>query len=170
MVYKKTIKIYLNFYVSILHRCRKARNSSGDNLQPPAAYMHWIIKEQKTWAVDFCTCVISKIDNAAFKTCSSITLDTTLSVCETTCFAQSVMKKSREETGGETEGGNKLNKILCMIYRAGGLHFIYLYCSTAQRKPTLTLHPCQISLLVHVSYATILYYMEIHKWLKLIGI
>lgn len=148
--------------------------TDGEKLETPAvitciyALDHKRAKNVGRWLPS--TCVISKIDNTAFKTCRSITLDTTRSVCETTCFAQSVMKKSCEETGGETEGGNKLNKILCMIYRAGGLHFIYLYCSTAQRKPTLTLHPCQISLLVHVSYAAILYYMEIHKWLKLIGI
>lgn len=46
-----------------------------------------------------------------------------------------------KETGGATEGGDKLTEKLCMIYRAAGPHFIYLYCSIPQRMQILASHP-----------------------------
>lgn len=40
--------------------------------------------------------------------------------------------------GAETEGGDKLNEIPCMIYGTAGLYFIYLYSGTPQKKPIFT--------------------------------
>lgn len=83
---------------------------------------------------------------------------------ETNCFGEKFVAKRRREEGEAEE-----DKLLCVIYGAAGLRFIYLYCSMPPRKQSKLLPQCQNSLLLPVFCAESLYYMQIYKWLDLIG-
>lgn len=61
--------------------------------------------------------------------------------------------------GGEAEE----DKLLRVIRGAAGLRFIYLYGGTPPRKQSKLLPRCQNGLLLDVSSAESLYYMQIYK-------
>lgn len=84
-VYEKTIKIFLKFNISFLHRWEKLESPVVINcnywVEKPPASIHVLAHENANlWAVHFCTCIISKINNTVFRMNSSSTL-TTFSVC-----------------------------------------------------------------------------------------
>lgn len=74
-----------------------------------------------------------------------------------------------EESWGGTGGEAEEDKLLCVIYEAAGPCFIYLYCRTPPKKQSKLLPQCQNSLLLPVFCAESLSYMQIYKWLDLIG-